>query len=236
VDAVPGASPPEPPVGAGRRSGGLTGPRRRWRTVRRVGLLLLDLLGVFVFALSGGLAAVRQRFDLFGVLVLACCAGLGGGVLRDVLIGAVPPVGISDPRLIGACCAAGAVTFWLHPRVATVRRTIVVLDAAGLGVFVVAGTLKALELGTPLLAAVLVGAITGVGGGVVRDLLTGQVPEVLAQTELYATPALVGALAYALLWRADLGDAPAAVGVAVAVFLARVFALRFKVTAPVPRS
>lgn len=198
-------------------------------------LLVLDLVGVFVFALSGGLAAVRQRFDLFGVLVLACCAGLGGGVLRDVLIGAVPPVGISDPRLIGACCAAGAVTFVLHPRLASIRRVVLVLDAAGLGLFVVAGTLKALELGTPLLAAVLVGVITGVGGGVVRDLLSGQVPEVLAQTELYATPALVGALTYALLWRADLGGPVAAVAVVLLVFLTRVFALRFKVTAPVPR-
>ncbi len=198
-------------------------------------LLVLDLLGVFVFALSGGLAAVRQRFDLFGVLVLACCAGLGGGVIRDVLIGAVPPVGISDPRLIGACCAAGLVTFWLHPGLAAVRRAILVLDAAGLGVFVVAGTLKALELGTPLLAAVLVGAITGVGGGVVRDLLTGQVPEVLAQTELYATPALLGALAYGLLWRAGLDGPVAAAAVVLVVFSTRVFALRFKVTAPVPR-
>ncbi len=198
-------------------------------------LLVLDLVGVFVFALSGGLAAVRQRFDLFGVLVLACCAGLGGGVLRDVLIGAVPPVGISDPRLIGACCAAGLVTFALHPRLAAIRRVVLVLDAAGLGLFVVAGTLKALELGTPVLTAVLVGALTGVGGGVVRDLLTGQVPEVLARTELYATPALLGALAYALLWRADLGGPAAAGGVVLMVFLTRVFALRFTVTAPVPR-
>lgn len=123
-------------------------------------LLTLDLVGVFVFALSGGLAAVRHRFDLFGVLVLACCAGLGGGVLRDVLIGAVPPVGVSDPRLVAAACAAGLVTFWLHPRVGVLRRSVLVLDALGLGVFVVAGTLKALVLGAPLTSAVLVGVLT----------------------------------------------------------------------------
>ena len=199
-----------------------------------VPLLLLDLLGVFVFGLSGALVAVRQRFDLFGVLVLACCAGLGGGVLRDVLIGAVPPVGISDARLVGAACAAGLVTFVLHPRLAGIRRAVLLLDAVGLGVFVVAGTLKALELGMPMLTAVLVGMITGIGGGVVRDLLSGQVPEVLAQTELYATPALLGALVFALAWRADLAGPANAVAVAVLVFALRVFALRFKVTAPVP--
>lgn len=195
-----------------------------------VPLLLLDVLGVFVFGLSGALAAVRQRFDLFGVLVLACCAGLGGGVL----IGAVPPVGISDARLVGAACAAGLVRFVLHPRLADIRRAVLLLDAVGLGVFVVAGTLKALELGMPMLTAVLVGMITGIGGGVVRDLLSGQVPEVLAQTELYATPALLGALVLALAWRADLAGPATAVAVAVLVLALRVFALRFKVTAPVP--
>jgi uncharacterized membrane protein YeiH len=199
-----------------------------------VPLLILDLVGVFVFALSGGLAAVRHRFDLFGVLVLACCAGLGGGVLRDVLIGAVPPVGVSDPRLLAAACAAGLVTFWLHPRMSRLRRSVLVLDALGLGVFVVAGTLKALEAGAPLTAAVLVGALTGIGGGVVRDLLTGEVPQVLTRTELYATPALLGALVYALAWRADVEGPLPAVAVALLVSGVRLFALRFNVTAPVP--
>ena len=198
-------------------------------------LLVLDLVGVFVFALSGGLAAVRHRLDLFGVLVLSCCAGLGGGVLRDVLIGAVPPVGISDGRLVATACAAGLVTFVLHPRMGRLRRAVLLLDAAGLGLFVVAGTLKALESGTSVLAAVVVGMITGIGGGVVRDMLTGQVPEVLAQTELYATPALLGAAAFALAWKADVAGPAVTVAAVLAVVGVRLFALRFKITAPVPR-
>jgi uncharacterized membrane protein YeiH len=105
-------------------------------------LLALDLLGVFVFGLSGGLAAVRKRFDLLSVLILAGAAGLGGGVLRDVLIGAVPPVGISDWRLVTAACAAGVITFVFHPRMSRIEPAVQCLDAAGLGLFAVAGTLK----------------------------------------------------------------------------------------------
>lgn len=198
-------------------------------------LLVLDLVGVFVFGLSGGLAAVRRGFDIFGVLVLACSAGLGGGVLRDVLIGAVPPVNISDPRLVGAACAAGVVTFFLHPRVSRIRRTVLLLDAVGLGVFAVAGTYKALELGAPVLAAVIVGVITGIGGGAIRDLLCGEVPAVLGRSELYATPALLGAVALAVAWKVDAVTPPVTVACVAAVVAVRVWALRFRVTAPTPR-
>ncbi len=154
--------------------------------------LALDLSGVFVFALSGGLAAVRRRLDLFGVLVLAGAAALGGGVLRDVLIGSLPPVGISDWRLVGTALLAGLVTFFFHPRITRISRVVRVLDAVGLAVFAVSGSVTALSAGAGPLAAVLVGGVTAVGGGVIRDLLAGQVPEVLLR-ELYALPALLGA-------------------------------------------
>ncbi len=198
-------------------------------------LLVLDLVGVFAFGLSGGLAAVRRSFDIFGVLVLSCSAGLGGGVLRDVLIGAVPPVGITDPRLFSAACAAGVVTFFLHPRVSRIRRTVLLLDAIGLGVFAVAGTYKALSLGIPVLAAVIVGVLTGIGGGAIRDLLCGEVPEVLGRAELYATPALLGSVAIAVAWQADVVSPPVTVACVSAVVALRLWALRFKVTAPTPR-
>jgi uncharacterized membrane protein YeiH len=170
-------------------------------------LLALDVLGVFVFGLSGGLAAVRKGFDVLAVLMMAAAAGLGGGVVRDVLIGAVPPVGVSDGRLLAAACAAGLLTFFFHPRVSRIEPAVLVLDAAGLGLFAVAGTLKALELGTTPLTAVLVGVLTGVGGGVLRDLLAGDPPRLLAEREWYATPAVLGATAFAAAWTAGL-DGP----------------------------
>ena len=198
-------------------------------------LLALDLLGVFVFALSGGLAAVRKHFDVLGVLVLAAAAGLGGGILRDVLIGAVPPVGVSDWRLLGAAGAAGLITFFFHPRVSRIQRAVLTLDAVGLGLFTVAGTLKALQLGTTPLTAVIVGVLTGVGGGAVRDLLAGEVPRVLAQRELYAIPALIGATAYASASSADLTGPAVTWGCVVLVVVIRLLALYRDWQAPAPR-
>jgi len=198
-------------------------------------LAALDLLGVFVFGLSGGLAAVRKQFDLVALLVLAAAAGLGGGVLRDVLIGAVPPVGISDWRLMTAACAAGLCTFFFHSRVSRIERAVLVLDAAGLGLFAVAGTLKALQLGTTPLTAVVVGVLTGVGGGVIRDLLAGDVPRLFAEPEWYATPALLGSAAFAAAWSADVRTPLATWGCAGLVFLLRLLALSRGWQVPAPR-
>ena len=198
-------------------------------------LLALDLMGVFVFALSGGLAAVRKDFDILGVLVLAGAAGLGGGVLRDVLIGDLPPVGVSDWRLLAAVGAAGLFTFFFHPGVRRIRRLVLVLDAVGLGVFTVAGTLKALDFGHGPLTAVIVGVLTGVGGGMIRDLLSGEVPQVLSHRELYATPALVGAVTYSALWSAGLDRAGPAWAAVVLIAALRLAAMRWRWQAPAPR-
>jgi uncharacterized membrane protein YeiH len=165
---------------------------------------LLEVLAVFVAAVSGGLAAVRKRFDVFGVLVLAWVTGLGGGVLRDVLIGAVPPVGISSWRLVATALVAGVVIFVLHPRIERMRRAVVVLDAAALALFVLQGTAKALDLGAGPLASVMVGVLTAVGGGILRDVLVGEVPLIFADRQLYAIPAIAGAGLTAALWHAGL--------------------------------
>ena len=197
-------------------------------------LLALDLLGVFVFALSGGLAAVRKRLDVLSVLILTAAAGLGGGVLRDVLIGAVPPVGVSDWRLLTAASAAGLFTFFFHLRVSRIEPAVLLLDAAGLGLVAVAGTLKALQLGTTPLTAVIVGVLTAVGGGVLRDLLAGDPPRLLAEREWYATPALVGAAAYAAAQAAGAGGPPAAAGRVVPITVLRIFGLRRGRQVPAP--
>jgi uncharacterized membrane protein YeiH len=156
-------------------------------------LTVLDLVGIFVFALSGGLVAVRKELDIFGVLVLAGITGLGGGFLRDVLIGAVPPAALADWRYLLVPVAAGLFTFWFHPALGRRERLVNVFDAAGLGLFCVTGALKALAFGLGPLPAALMGMLTGIGGGILRDMLTGRVPVVL-RGELYATPAFVGAV------------------------------------------
>ena len=136
-------------------------------------LLVLDLAGIFVFALSGGLVAVRKHFDIFGVLVLAGVTGLGGGFLRDVLIGATPPAALADWRYLLVPVAAGLLTFVFHPAVGRAERVIIVFDAAGLGLFCVTGALKALHYGLGPVPAALLGMVTGIGGGMARDLLAG---------------------------------------------------------------
>ncbi len=199
-----------------------------------IGLQVLELVGVFAFALSGGLAGVRRRFDLLGVIVLAGAAGLGGGVLRDLLIGVTPPVGVSDWRLIVVVCVAALVTFRFGPKVERRGRLVRRLDAVGLGFFAVAGTLKALEHGQSGLTSVLVGTLTGVGGGVIRDILADQVPDLLAARELYAIPALVGSALFAGLWTAGITEAWVAVLAAAVISSVRLAAMRWGWQAPVP--
>jgi len=154
-------------------------------------LVVLDLVGIFVFATSGALVAVRKGYDVFGVLVLAGTTGLGGGFLRDVLIGATPPAALADWRYLLVPVAAGLVTFVFHPSIGRQERLVNVFDAFGLALFCVTGALKADEYGLGPVPAALMGMVTGVGGGMVRDLLAGRAP-VVFRSELYATPALVG--------------------------------------------
>ncbi|WP_234994225.1 trimeric intracellular cation channel family protein [Kytococcus aerolatus] len=182
--------------------------------------LLLDLIGVFAFALSGALVAVRRQLDLVGVLLLAWLAGLGGGTVRDLLLGATPPVGVSDWRLVGTAVLAGLLTFASHVALHRVRRAIRVFDAVGLAFFCVTGSLKALTLGAGPLTAVIVGVVTAAGGGVMRDVVAGQVPEVLRR-ELYVLPALLGSCLTVLLHHLGvLGS------LTVWIVVAAVFALR----------
>jgi uncharacterized membrane protein YeiH len=159
-------------------------------------LLVFDLIGTFVFALSGGAAGVKERLDLFGVLVLSFAAASAGGIMRDLLIGAVPPAAISDWRYLAVSLLAGLIMFFWYPiseRLRTLRNHVLIFDAAGLALFAVVGTQKALGYRlNPVMAAVL-GVLTGVGGGVLRDVLIAQVPTVL-RAELYAVAALAGAI------------------------------------------
>ena len=154
-------------------------------------LLVLNLAGTFVFGLSGGLAGVQARLDAFGVVVLAVVVGLAGGITRDLLIG-IPPQTFRDWRYLAVAGGAGLVTFLAHPALERLERPILILDAAGLALFCVTGASTALDHRVGAVEAVVLGAITGVGGGVLRDILVREIPVVL-RTGLYAIPALVGA-------------------------------------------
>lgn len=155
-------------------------------------LAVLELLGVFVFALSGATLGVARRMDLFGVLVLGIVAATGGGLLRDVLLGQVPPAALSSSRYLLVATGAGLLVFVASPLVDRLRGAVRLFDAAGLGLFVATGTSNALAAGLGTVGALTLGCLTGIGGGVLRDVLAREVPVVL-QRELYAVPALLGA-------------------------------------------
>ena len=197
-------------------------------------LVVLDLVGIFVFAVTGAMVAVRKGLDLFGCLVLGVTTGLGGGFLRDVLIGAVPPAALADWRYLMAPVSAGLVTFLFHPAVGRMERTINVFDAFGLSLFCVTGSLKALEYGLGPVPAALMGMVTGIGGGMMRDILAGRVP-VVFRAELYATPALAGATGAVLGTRAGLPGTLVAIAGAIVCLVWRLLAVWRRWHAPMPR-
>jgi uncharacterized membrane protein YeiH len=195
---------------------------------------VLDLVGIFVFGITGALVGVRKQLDVFGILVLALVTGLGGGFLRDVLIGATPPAALADWRYLAVPVVAGLITFFLHPGIGRVERLVNVFDAAGLALFCVTGARKALDYGLSPLSAALLGTISGIGGGVIRDLLSGRVPVVL-RSEIYATPALLGAGIVVVADAAGYKAAWVAFAGAIVCFLIRLIAIRRGWNAPLPR-
>ncbi len=153
---------------------------------------LLDLAGTFVFAISGATAARQRGLDLFGVLTVAFITACGGGVLRDLCIGAIPPAGLADLRYLVTVAAATLLALGAYPLVNRLQQPVLLFDAGGLGLFAVAGAQKALHFGHGAEVAILLGIVTAVGGGVARDVLLNRVAVVL-QKEIYASAALVGA-------------------------------------------
>jgi len=188
-------------------------------------LLTLDCAGIFIFAVDGAGAAIAGHLDLFGILVLAFITALGGGIIRDVLIGAIPPQSIRDWRYPIAAFIGGAVAFVLYDFVRQVPPSLLItLDAAGLSLFAVAGTKKALDFNIHPFIAILMGGITGVGGGTIRDLLLSQIPIVL-RANIYATAALAGSTAMILAIRAKIPVALASLIGAAACFMLRMLSV-----------
>jgi uncharacterized membrane protein YeiH len=195
--------------------------------------LVADLVGVAVFAASGASAAVAKRFDIFGVIFVGVVAALGGGILRDLLIGAVPPYALTHWLYLVVPVLAGGLLFYFHPQFGRLRRTVLVLDAAGLGLFTATGTLRARDLAVPIVGAAVIGMITGIGGGLLRDLLTGEIPIVLRR-EIYAVASLLGAVIVLLLDQAGVARPVIVSASAAVVFIIRLIALTRHWSAPTP--
>ena len=153
-------------------------------------LTAFDLGGTFMFALSGATSGVKHRLDLFGVLVLSFAAGNSGGIARDVMIGAAPPVAISDWRYIAVSILAGLITFYWYRIINRLSSPVLVFDAAGLALFAVSGASKALAFGIGPVGAMLLGMLTGIGGGIVRDVLVRETPPCCAQSSTRLRPLL----------------------------------------------
>ncbi len=197
-------------------------------------LVVLELVGLAVFAASGALAAVHARLDVFGVVVLGVTTALGGGLLRDVLLGITPPTSLRTwPYLLTPVVAALAV-FAFHPQLERLRRAVLLADAVGLGLFTVSGTATALATGVPEYTACLIGMTAGIGGGALRDVLLREIPMVLRR-EIYALAALAGAVVTAAGARFGWPATPVTVAGAGLVVAIRVLALWRRWNAPVAK-
>jgi uncharacterized membrane protein YeiH len=186
---------------------------------------LLDFIGTFAFAISGALVAVRHRLDLFGVLVLSFAAATAGGMVRDLLLGATPPISVVDWRYLAVSMLAGLLTFYRHAQVERMRNPVQLFDAVGLGLFAVLGANKALAAGLGPVGAIMLGVLTGIGGGIARDVLVAEIPNVLRR-ELYAVAAFAGAVVVVVGDACAFPSAPVAVVGAGLCFTLRWLAIR----------
>ncbi|MGY8684773.1 trimeric intracellular cation channel family protein [Bradyrhizobium sp. UFLA05-153] len=195
---------------------------------------ILDLVGTFVFAISGAVAAVNRRLDVFGILVLSFVAGNFGGITRDLLIGAVPPAALIDGQYLLVSVLAGLITFFWYAGVDKLRNPVLLFDAGGLSLFAVSGAQKAIDFGLNPLMAALLGMLTGIGGGMMRDVLLAEIPQVL-RSDLYAVAALAGASTVVVGDMLGLSYGISALGGAALCFGLRFMAIRHGWHLPVAR-
>lgn len=196
----------------------------------------LNFIGIFVFAISGALLAVHKHYDIVGMTVLGEITAIGGGVLRDLILGATPPAAFTDSITFLLPIAAAAVTFFAHQYMNRIQAAVLVFDAAGLALFCVTGTTKALAFGMGPVEAIALGALTAVGGGIMRDVLANEQPVVLrADSELYAVPAVLGSTLVVLLQHFAIYTPIVATLTVLLVFALRIAALRYGWRAPHPR-
>ena len=192
------------------------------------------MAGTFAFALNGALTAMKgAKVDVVGVVTLGMVTALGGGIIRDVLLGSLPPATFADWRYLLTAAVGSLVAFGFGGRLNRWPAPILLLDAAGLSLFAVTGASKALDLGVGVAQAVILGAVTGVGGGTLRDVLTARVPVIL-RSELYAIPALLAAVVVVAAERTGTYGPVTAIGAALLCFVVRTVGMRYRLNAPGP--
>ncbi len=190
-----------------------------------------DLFGTVIFAITGALRGIKKELDFLGVVVLACTVGVGGGIMRDVIIGATPVAALSNDRYLVCCIITGSVTFFAFRLISRANELIIILDAIGLGVFTSLGAAKALSYNLPNVGVVLAGVITAVGGGVIRDMMVAQIPAVL-KSDFYATASLLGGILFIALRYWPLPYFTDFVVVSLFVTLLRLWAVHYEVELP----
>ncbi len=194
-------------------------------------LYILDIIGTLAFAISGAFRAVKYELDILGVLTLAILTGVGGGLIRDTLLGAVPPVALTDQTYLVVCIGGALIVFYLAPLIAKRWDVLMGFDAVGLAVFAAIGAAKATALGAAPITVILMAAITATGGGLVRDLFVREIPGILTH-DFYATAALCGGASYLLLHHFGVGEEPRLVGSIAVALVLRVLAMRYKFHLP----
>lgn len=200
-------------------------------------LEIISFIGMGAFAVSGALLAVRKQFDVVGMVVLATITTLGGGIIRDVLLGDTPPEAFRHTWWLVVPLIATTLTFFFHPQLSRLRRAVVVFDAVGLGVFAASGTVKAVSFGLDPLAAVMLGTVTGIGGGILRDVLAGEIPTVLRRdSQFYAIPTVFGCVVVVVALELGANRVWTLFGAAVLITGIRLLAVWRRWRGPVPRT
>ena len=192
---------------------------------------IVDLAGTFIFSVTGAVKGVRKRLDIFGVTVLACCVGVGGGIIRDLIIGIHPVSALKNEYYLLLCIMSGVLIFATAKYWMRIRNIIQIGDAFGLGVFTFLGAQKAFEAGLGNTGIILSGVMTAIGGGIIRDVLSGTVPVVL-KSDFYATASVIGGVLFGILVRCDVPlsvQFPIIAGIVTAL---RMLALHFKIQLP----
>lgn len=195
-------------------------------------MYIFDLFGTFIFAITGAVKGVRCKLDILGVVVFACTVGCGGGMFRDMLIGATPVAALTDSAYILTCVGTGLAVFFLAPKFVGKWRVILFADSLGLGVFTALGVAKGAMYGIGPVGQVLCGVFSAVGGGVVRDIMSRSVPSVLT-SDFYATASLIGGVLYLMLEMTDLGIFPKFLIASSTVFVIRLIAIKYRFHLPV---